>query len=125
MNRNYKLTHNSLINSLDVSPFFNSFIPTPINRVKNRRKCVQVVEARGKTTNIKSQLVFTRGKNPIVPEMIIRSMVMMSLMERRKDWPHVHTLLNNQTKECFLDHFVNVYGNLNAIAFDPTMIQHL
>ena len=48
----------------------------------------------------------------------------MSHIELRKGWHHEHTLLNDQTKECLLDHFLNVSGSLNAIAFDPTMIEH-
>ena len=48
----------------------------------------------------------------------------MSHIELRKGWHHEDTLLNDQTKECLLDHFLNVSGSLNVIAFDPTMIEH-
>ena len=48
----------------------------------------------------------------------------MSHIELRKGWHHEHTLLNDQTKECLLDHLLNVSGSLNAIVFYPTMIEH-
>ena len=48
--------------------------------------------------------------------MLIHRMLIMSHIELRKGWHHEHTLLNDQTKECLLDHFLNVSGSLNANA---------